>query len=308
MRFIALTSPLISGCGTGAGLHTGAAPRVGAAVELRSPRAPEEVRLIHNLRVDRLSSLWGRADFSLEHETKEGDRQWITGDGFLALLEPTHSACLQWSYLDTPMSVFGCNDALLWALDPASPRTMYIARNENVFDECCDASPLLVRPIDLIPLMGLVRIPESATFCRVPATPLSAEEFEWAFELVPASLRVSIVLDAATGLPARVTLRKMPDSSVLGNSILSRHEPITPSDEGPVNERGDWMPHMLVLTIPPAKVQLRIVAHSIARKPPHRANISADLFDFDKVWESFDRPRITVLDAKCARPARPRSR
>ncbi len=255
-----------------------------------------EIASQQNMRVSRVEKLWSplKSDFNW---VEDGKGHHEKGEGHLILVPPNKVA-LTFSKIGEIGFWAGSNDDLFWVFEGAGDTTrMSVARNSNLLEECCEALPVAVHPLELIDLYGLFAFPELP---NVPVT-FDSQFNAWVLNLPGRWNRRRVYLDVKTLLPIQVELMSLTSGDeIIATAHLSDYDVL--DRLGLEDSLRPRIPKKIRIVQQGFDGQIEIEILRPRDRTP-RGAIRPAVFDFEAVRRSMKPDEVHILDHACLDPA-----
>lgn len=263
------------------------------------PATPDAATLIgaQNARVAALARLWTRATTEVFYTNSDGERRWEQGEGHFQFIAPSRLA-LTVGKLGETVLYLGCDAERHWLFEPAKAERVSIARNENVGNPCCRSLGLPANPLDLIDLLGLSPLRDSAA-----STVALAKGGRAILLSQPArSGVICLTFDAESLEPSRVELLAPPGPGlpprVVVGADLTQYESITLRGSGVVAPR---IPTRITLRHIETETEIRLHLADATNGRPEQ--LPDEAFDLDALVDAMAPVTAFILDRDCPSPA-----
>lgn len=270
----------------------------GCSTSLRLPTY-ENLVAEHNARVSSLQTLWCEHEGLGHWVDKDGKERFETFEGVLVLAMPERGA-LTAEKLGEVHTWVGCDEERCWYFIAAEERKAWLARNENLGNPCCEPFPFLVRPVDLLALVGLGTIrPAEGEGGAEPLVAIDSSRNAWVVITPYRFADLRLYLDIKNRLPVRAEVVDRQTGKRIAATDLRDYKPLRRPDGSSLRVR---VPTSITITSDDVKGKMEIKVRAQSDLPAS-GKINSDIFRFSAIERTMRPAVIAVLDERCPRPA-----
>lgn len=266
-----------------------------ALTTLEAPRFADAARK-HNERAERLGRLWARTVFGVNYTDDEGKLRREQFEGHLQLAQPVRMALSGGKSITSTLFWLGCDPERFWWLELGERSIAHVARHENIGSPCAHDIDLPARPREIISLLGVTTIDESARGRCGWST-----NGQWMVIDAPTpDGAIHLFVDPRTYEPGWIKLIDRAGRTIVFSELLNYDNVSVRDAQAATPPR---LATRVIIRRPGDEGEIRLNFAGMSDGADRDGRLQPEAFQFEALVNRFNPGRIVVLDADCPSPA-----
>ena len=261
----------------------------------------------YNTNLEHLDRIWARTVVVLRWVDEDGNKHKEQGEGhFQFVLYPTSEKGGSKETLRSPAKIafdvgklgnigywLGCDADRFWWIDAQDTHTAYVAKHSNLFRPCCRTLNLPFHPLEMIELLALTPLSETASTGRIE---INKRGNAWVVTVDSLFSKKRMIFDPHTNSITRVELLDRTGKPVIW-SELTEYEPMEITGLSP--DRWPSLPRIIYFHQSDDEMQAKISFSGVTDASRDRRKLRDAAFNFEIVRRGLGIQDTVILDADC---------